>query len=86
VRLLWASTGLQYHGQVTDRAGRTGAGYSVTSTDGTLRDLIILDPTTGGLLADEHAALRDPGRLGITEPTVLSYLLIAVNTHTSTMT
>jgi hypothetical protein len=83
VRLLATSTGLQYHGEVTDRAGRTGSGYSATSANGALRDLIILNPTTGGVLAYEHAALRDPGRLGIRQPTVVSYLLLAVNTHTT---
>jgi hypothetical protein len=71
VRLLSGSTGLHYHGEVTDPAGRTGAGYSITSADGALRDVVILNPTTGGPLAYEHAA-------------VLSYLLLAVNTHTTT--
>jgi hypothetical protein len=79
VQLLAATGGLQYHGEVTDRAGRTGLGYSATSNDDAARDLIILDPQTGELLAVESAAMHDPGGLGISRPTALSYQLQVAN-------
>ncbi|MGW3890440.1 hypothetical protein ACWD69_17260 [Micromonospora chokoriensis] len=47
--VLSGTPGITYHGPVTDRAGRTGIGVSATSGD--IRDLLILSPTTGELLA-----------------------------------
>ena len=76
--------GIDVHGTVRDRAGRTGIALSVTSDNGVSRDLLILDRRTGALLAFEMAAMRDPGRLGITEPTVLDYHLFLAHTHTAT--
>jgi hypothetical protein len=86
--MLWALAeidGLTYHGSVTDRAGRSGAAIAALSTNGTVRDLLIIDPATGYLLAHEQAALRDPGKLGITAPTVLSYTLYLAHDHTATV-
>jgi hypothetical protein len=77
--------GLTYHGAVTDRACRTGAAISAASDNGATRDLIILDVRTGALLAHEHAAMRDPGALGITTPTVVTYTLYAAHAHTATV-
>jgi hypothetical protein len=76
--------GIDFHGTTRDRAGRTGIPLSVTSDNGGGRDLLILDPRTGELMAFEMAAMRDPGRLGITEPTVLDYHLFLAHTHTAT--
>jgi hypothetical protein len=76
--------GIDFHRTAVDRAGRAGIALSVTSDNGVGRDLLILDPRTGELLAFEMAAMRDPGRLGITEPTVLDYHLFLANTHTAT--
>ncbi|MEU5934493.1 hypothetical protein [Micromonospora sp. NPDC047187] len=50
--------GITHHASVTDRAGRTGIGVSATSDD--IRFLLILNPTTGELLAYERAALTPP--------------------------
>lgn len=75
--------GIDFHRTVRDRAGRTGIALSVTSDNGVGRDLLILDPSTGELLAFEMAAMRDPGRLGITEPTVMDYHLFLATTHTA---
>jgi hypothetical protein len=75
--------GIDFHATARDRAGRTGIALSVTSDNGIGRDLLILDPRTGELLAFEMAAMRDPGRLGITEPTVLDYHLFLAHTHTA---
>ena len=76
--------GMDFNGTTRDRARRTGIALSVTSENGGTRDLIILNPHTGELLAYEMTALRDPGRLGITQPTVLDYHLFYAHTHTST--
>jgi hypothetical protein len=75
---------LTWHGATRDQAGRPGIGLSVISDNGGTRDLLILDPATGELLAYELTALRDPGALGITEPTVLDYHLFLAHTHTAT--
>ncbi len=76
--------GIDFNGTTHDRTGRPGIALSVTSDNGGTRDLLILDPRTGELLAYEMTALRDPGRLGITEPTVLDYHLFLAHTHTAT--
>lgn len=75
---------LRYHGEVTDRAGRTGVAISATSDQDATRDVIVLEPDTGELLAYELTALRDPGRLGVTRPTVLDYLLFVAHTRVDT--
>jgi hypothetical protein len=77
--------GLASYGTVRDRAGRPGVAVAVTSCNGAVRDLIILDARTGDLLAYEQAALRDPGKLGITEPAVLQCRLYVARTHTATV-
>ncbi|NJC13153.1 hypothetical protein F4558_002979 [Micromonospora profundi] len=73
--------GVAYHGSVTDRAGRTGVGVSATS-DG-IRFLLILNPTTGELLAYERAALTPPPASDRTRPLVDDYHLFLVHTHAS---
>jgi hypothetical protein len=82
VAVLRDTDGLAYHGTVTDRAGRPGIAVAATSDNGGTRDLVILDPHTGELLAYEHTAIRDPGKLGITEPTVVTYTLYVIHTRT----
>ena len=82
LRVLAGTDGLTYHGAVTDRAGRHGIAVAASSSDGITRKLLIIDPRTGDLLAAERTALRDPGALGITEPTVLTYQLFLARTRT----
>ncbi|MFY1614673.1 hypothetical protein [Micromonospora sp. WMMD736] len=71
--------GITYHGSVTDRAGRTGIGVSATADD--IRFLLILNPTTGELLAYERAALTPPPGSDRTGPLVDDYHLFLVHTH-----
>ncbi|RQX07998.1 hypothetical protein [Micromonospora inaquosa] len=71
--------GITYHGSVTDRAGRTGIGVSATSDD--IRFLLILNPTTGELLAYERAALTPPPGSDRTGPLVDDYQLFLVHTR-----
>jgi hypothetical protein len=77
--------GLTYHGRVADRAGRPGVAVAAISTNATERDLLIIDPANGNLLAHEETALHDPGKLGITAPTVLVYTLYITRDHTATV-
>ncbi|MCO1597665.1 hypothetical protein M8C17_21165 [Micromonospora sp. RHAY321] len=56
--VLRGTPGITYHPSVTDRAGRTGIGVSATADD--IRFLLILNPSTGELLAYERAALTPP--------------------------
>lgn len=83
--ILADTDGLIDHGAVTDRAGRTGAAIAAFSDNGGTRDVIIVDTRTGALLAHEQTAMRDPGALGITEPTVVTYTLYAAHAHTATV-
>lgn len=71
--------GIAYHGPVTDRAGRTGIGVSATADD--IRFLLILNPTTGELLAYERAALTPPPGSDRTGPLVDDYHLFLVHTR-----
>ena len=59
--------GIAYAGQVTDRAGRTGEGFSMPydAIAGPARDTLILDPATGEVLGFERVleAITDPDHL-----------------------
>lgn len=71
--------GISYHASVTDRAGRTGIGVSATSDD--IRFLLILNPTTGELLAYERTALTPLPGSDRTSPLVDDYQLFLVHTR-----
>jgi hypothetical protein len=62
--------GIAYAGQVTDRAGRTGEGFSMPydAIAGPARDTLILDPATGEVLGFERVleAITDPDHLART--------------------
>lgn len=73
--------GIAYCRSVTDRAGRTGIGVSATADD--IRSLLILNPTTGELLAYERAALTPPHGSDRTGPFVDDYQLFLAYTHTT---
>ncbi|GIM94394.1 hypothetical protein [Paractinoplanes toevensis] len=85
LRALADTNGLTYQGTVVDRAGRTGVAVSATSDNSVERELLIIDPASGHLLAHEQAALRDPGALGISKPAVVSYTLFVARGHTDTV-
>ncbi|GIF45153.1 CU044_5270 family protein [Actinoplanes xinjiangensis] len=67
--------GLTYDGTVTDRAGRAGAAFSVTTADSGLptRYTLILDPATGTLLGYEKVLTTDAGKLDVRVPAVIGY-------------
>lgn len=85
LNVLADTDGLTYHGTVSDRAGRPGFAVAATSNNGASRDLLLIDLTSGNLLTHEQTALQDPGKLGITAPTVLSYTLYVAQDHTATV-
>jgi hypothetical protein len=61
--------GISYAGQVTDRAGRTGEGFSMPydALAGPARDTLILDPATGELLGFERVleSITNPDHLSL---------------------
>ncbi|WP_328372602.1 hypothetical protein [Micromonospora zamorensis] len=74
--------GITHHESVTDRAGRTGIGVSATSDD--IRFLLILNPTTGELLAYERTALTPPPGSNRTGPLVDDYHLYLTHSRSHT--
>jgi len=72
LRFLADQEGLTYRGRATDREGREGV--AITADSKGERDLIILDPTTGRLLAHENVLTEKPKGLSIKVPAVFSYL------------
>ncbi|WP_139131521.1 hypothetical protein [Micromonospora halophytica] len=53
--------GLSYYPRVVDRADRRGIGVAATGAEGTSRDLLILHPHTGEVLAYEAAHATGSG-------------------------
>lgn len=70
------TTGLTAHPNTLDHAGRTGIAVAATSDNGRERHLLILHPSTGGVLAYERAILT------LTGWRTRVYLLLLTHTHT----
>lgn len=75
LRVVAAAPGVTALGTVTDRAGRPGEAYAV---DGTFTGLptrwaLVVDPTTGRLLASESWLTTSAGQLGIQVPACIDY-------------
>ncbi|MEV0796879.1 CU044_5270 family protein [Kribbella sp. NPDC050281] len=64
-------------GAMTDRSGRKGRAFAVDSSYGGLpnRHVLIFDPRTGRLWADETVLTKTAGRLNVRIPAVISYNL-----------
>ncbi|MGH9160200.1 MAG: hypothetical protein ACRD2X_09470 [Vicinamibacteraceae bacterium] len=64
-----------YHGMVQDRAGRDGQafGYGTVSRGLPMEQILIFDPDSGELLAEETILTEDAGRLNVTVPSVIGY-------------
>lgn len=75
LRILAEQPGIRIDGTVTDRAGRTGIGYSIVHDGGGLpeRVTLIFDPSTGQLLDQETVLISDAGALNVPIPSVVSY-------------
>lgn len=75
LQVLASTPGLAYRGTVVDAAGRTGIAITVDSDAGGTRDVAVLDPATGLLLAYERVFLRSPARAGLDTPAVSDSVL-----------
>ncbi|TDD62640.1 hypothetical protein E1263_02680 [Kribbella antibiotica] len=64
-------------GPITDRAGRTGPAFAVETDASGLptRYILIFDPSTGKLLANEEVLTTRAGKLNVRVPSVISYAL-----------
>ncbi|MFE7332966.1 CU044_5270 family protein [Streptomyces sp. NPDC057565] len=68
--------GVSYRGEVVDRAGRTGAGFSVNSNYRGLdtQYSVIVDPQSGKLLSYEEELTGSAGALNVKTPAVIAYV------------
>ncbi|BEL05237.1 hypothetical protein Q0Z83_034280 [Actinoplanes sichuanensis] len=75
LRIVARLPGLTYDGTVTDRAGRAGAAFSITSDHSGLptRHTLIVDQATGALLGYEQMLPTDTGKLDVRAPAVIGY-------------
>ncbi|WP_407566943.1 CU044_5270 family protein [Polymorphospora sp. A560] len=75
LRLLADLPGITASGTVTDRAGRNGEAFSITSSFHGLpaQYTIIIDPLSGALLGYEEVLTTTAGKLNVTIPAVTSY-------------
>ncbi|MFF5073034.1 CU044_5270 family protein [Micromonospora olivasterospora] len=75
LRLLADLPGITVTGTVTDRAGRSGEAFSITSDAHGLpaQYTVIVDPTSGALLGYEAVLTETAGMLNVTIPAVITY-------------
>ncbi|TDC35768.1 hypothetical protein E1261_00115 [Kribbella albertanoniae] len=66
-------------GRMSDRAGRPGLGFAVdtTYTGWPRRHVLIFNPSTGTLLAEEDVLTGKPGALDLPFPSVIGYRLFS---------
>jgi hypothetical protein len=75
LRIVADLPGLSYDGAVTDRAGRHGEAFSITSAYSGLptRYTLIVAPETGKLLGYEKMLTSSAGKLNVKVPAVIGY-------------
>ncbi|MEU4645269.1 hypothetical protein [Micromonospora sp. NPDC023814] len=75
LRLLADLPGITVTGTVTDRAGRTGEAFSITTNAHGLpaQYTVIVDPRSGALLGYEEVLTTTAGKLNVTIPAVITY-------------
>lgn len=75
LRYLANTPGIATVGEVTDRIGRQGIGFTITSDYSGLatRYMLIIDPQTGRVLDYEATLIKDAGKLNVPIPSVISY-------------
>ena len=63
-------------GEILDRLGRPGIGFTVQSRDSGLptQYLLVIDPTDGRILDYEETLTGDPGMLNVRTPAVIEYI------------
>jgi hypothetical protein len=84
LRYLTATPGLSVAGTVTDRAGRAGIAFALDSDYSGLPThyVLIIDPQTGQLLADEATLTTSAGKLNVRIPSVIDYEIFLSATYT----
>jgi hypothetical protein len=62
-------------GQVIDRSGRRGIGFSVLTDGGGLltKRTLIFDPATGSVLGEEEMLTETAGKMNLPSPSVIEY-------------
>lgn len=85
LRLLADLPGITVSGTVTDRAGRTGEAFSITSDAHGLpaQYTVIVDPRSGALLGYEAVLTERAGMLNVTIPAVITYRSYLVAGYTA---
>ncbi|MGA4846612.1 CU044_5270 family protein [Streptomyces sp. G5(2025)] len=76
LRTLKSVKGIEYRGRVTDRSGREGLAFSVSTTYGGLPkdQTLVFSQSSGKLLAYEEELTEDPGGLKVEIPAVVTYV------------
>lgn len=77
LRYLAETRGVASVGEVEDRLGRTGTGFTVESDASGLptRYLLVVDPRSGVVLGYEEMLTSDAGRLEVPIPSVIQYIV-----------
>lgn len=85
LRYLSAPPGLTVNGNVIDRAGRRGIGFSIDSAYSGLptRYTLIIDPSDGKLLASEDMLTTSAGKLNVAVPSVIGYTMYLASGYTA---
>ncbi|MFD5843730.1 CU044_5270 family protein [Streptomyces chartreusis] len=81
LRALKQAPGIEYRGEVEDRAGRPGAAFSVNSEYGGLptRYSLVFDEASGDLLSYEEELTGSAGKLNVKTPAVIAYTTYLVH-------
>ncbi|MFH9133695.1 CU044_5270 family protein [Streptomyces sp. NPDC017524] len=76
LRVLATKKGLVTAGEVTDRAGRQGAAYTIKDGSGSIpaEHMIIVDPVNGKILAYEEIFLSSSPAMKVEGPAVVNYV------------
>jgi hypothetical protein len=84
LRYLAATPGLRVSGEVIDRAGRHGIGFSLDSAYSGLptRYTLIVDPDDGRVLDSEEMLTTTAGKLNVPVPSVIGYTVYLVAGYT----
>lgn len=85
LRYLAQTPGIRSVGEMEDRLGREGVGFTVSSDASGLPTsyTLIFDPRSGNLLGYEEMLTSDPGKLQVPIPSVIQYVVWEQSTYTS---
>ncbi len=77
LQILAGQPQVREEGEVTDRLGRRGVGFSALLTGGGLptKTTLVFDPSSGDLLSREQMLTKSAGKLNVPIPSVISYVV-----------